>query len=235
MPLLLDGASKQAETFLDQFSHARCTEHVLQEKLGRNRHVENREESSFDYLAIMTNTGGELSVDESRLVLKQNERKPLNPPPLLVTNGFATLFLILHPYYQYGFAFTDEGEETVEGHRLRKVGFTHIHGSRSPAVLVLRGREFPLDLTGTIWLDEATAAVTHIFASFASSMEDIGMKTLLCEIRYAEVGLKNAPDVLFPSVARVEVETPRQHWRNTHEFSGYQLFSVSSEEIPAKP
>jgi hypothetical protein len=34
----------------------------------------------------------------------------------------------------------------------------------------------------------------------------------------------------LPSVASVEVETLRQHWRNVHHFTGYQHFDVSVEE-----
>ena len=34
----------------------------------------------------------------------------------------------------------------------------------------------------------------------------------------------------FPAEASVEVETPRQHWRNTHRFVDYKRFSVDTEE-----
>ena len=34
----------------------------------------------------------------------------------------------------------------------------------------------------------------------------------------------------FPTQARVEVETPRQHWRNLHQFTAYKKFSVTTEE-----
>jgi hypothetical protein len=34
----------------------------------------------------------------------------------------------------------------------------------------------------------------------------------------------------FPADAQVEVETERQHWRNTHVFTDYKRFSVSTEE-----
>jgi len=30
--------------------------------------------------------------------------------------------------------------------------------------------------------------------------------------------------------ATIEVETTRQHWRNTHRFSDYKRFSVSTQE-----
>ena len=34
----------------------------------------------------------------------------------------------------------------------------------------------------------------------------------------------------FPAQATVEVETQRQHWRNTHMFTDYKRFAVSTEE-----
>ena len=38
----------------------------------------------------------------------------------------------------------------------------------------------------------------------------------------------------FPTEARVEVETARQHWRNLHQFTAYKKFSVSTEEKVAQ-
>jgi len=45
------------------------------------------------------------------------------------------------------------------------------------------------------------------------------------------VPFKGSKDLYwFPAQASVEVETPRQHWRNTHNFTDYKQFSVSTEE-----
>src|SRR5215469_14402911 len=68
---LLLRTSQEVSTFVEQFSAVKCTEHVLQEKLGENNKVERKAESTYDYLVILTNTGGELSLDESRLPLRQ--------------------------------------------------------------------------------------------------------------------------------------------------------------------
>ena len=59
--------AEQVSDSLEQFSDVKCTEQVTQEKLGKEDKVELKEESTYDYLVILTNAGGELSLDESRL------------------------------------------------------------------------------------------------------------------------------------------------------------------------
>ena len=154
---------------------------------------------------------------------------------MLVSNGFATLFLVFHPYYSSGFEFTDLGAEQLDGHPFHKVQFKHIAGMRSPAALALRGREYPLDLAGVAWIDPQTGVIGKIDAGLGSSMEDIGLKSMHSEVQFQPVPFKNSKDVYwFPAQASVEVETPRQHWRNTHDFTDYKRFSVSTEEKVAE-
>jgi len=231
---LLTRTSKQVSSFLELFSDVKCTEQVRQEKLGENKKVELKTESTFDYLVILTNSGGELNLDESRLAVheaKEDKRKT----SLLVTNGFATLFLIFHPYYSNGFQFTMLEDELVDGRRFRKVAFQHIAGSRSPAALALRGREYPLELSGTALIDPDSGIITHITASVEDTMQDVGVRTLHADVQYAPVQFRELKSAYwFPADVVVEVETARQHWRNTHHFSDYKRFSVSTEEQVAK-
>jgi len=67
MQNLLAHTSQQVSALVDQFSEVKCTEQVIQEKFKRDGKTEFKEESSYDYLVILTNAGGELSLDESRL------------------------------------------------------------------------------------------------------------------------------------------------------------------------
>ena len=231
---LLSRTSKQVEGFLAQFSEVKCSEHVEQDKLNKDGKVELKEESTYDYLVILTNPGGELTLDESRLEVKQAKTDKKNRA-MLVSNGFATLFLIFHPYYSGGFQFTALEDEVVDGRRLKKVAFRHIHGSRTPAALSLRGKEYPLELSGTAVIDPQTGVITHIEAGIENTMEDVGLNLLHSEVQYAPVPFKGAKETYwFPVEASVEVETPRQHWRNVHHFSDYKQFSVSTEEQVAK-
>lgn len=230
---LLARTSKQVSLFLDEFSDVKCTETVTQLKLGKNDKIEAKQESTFDYLVILTNAGGQLNFSESRLA--ERHGKEVKNLPLLVTNGFATLFLVFHPYYEGSFQFSQQEDDFLQGKRYVRVRFEHIKGTRSPSALVLRGREYPLELTGTAWIDPVTGNVGKIVAGLDGGLDDLGLQMLRSEVEYAPVPLRDAKQAYwFPSVATIEVETPRQHWRNTHRFTDYKQFSVSTEEVIAK-
>jgi len=228
---ILDRASQRVSDFLDQFSNVKCVEQVTQTKLKPNGKVELEEQSTFDYLVILTNAGGDLSLDESRLPVKQATADRKKDISMLLSNGFGTLFLVFHPYYAGSFKFTDAGSEMVEGHNARKVHFVHTRNTRSIAALALRGREYPLELSGDAWVDPETGNILRMEAGISSTLEDVGMKTLASSVRFAPIAFsKDQPVYWFPSEAVVEVETPKQHWRNTHRFNGYKQFSVTTEE-----
>jgi hypothetical protein len=234
---ILDRASQRVSGFLDQFSNVKCTEQVTQEKFKPNGKVEIDQQSTYDYLVILTNAGGDLSLNESRLPVKEAKVNRRQPISMLLSNGFATLFLVFHPYYINGFEFTDAGNETIDGHLARKLNFQHVPNTRSVAALALRGREYPLEISGTAWIDPQTGDILRIEAGIGSTLEDIGMKTLQTSVRFAPVAFskdKDQPVYWFPSEAIVEVETPKQHWRNTHRFTTYKQFSVSTEEHVAQ-
>lgn len=227
---LLSRTSTQVTGFLDQFSDVKCTEQVKQEKIDKDGKVELKEESTYDYLVILTNPGGEVTLNESRLPLHESKADKKNRP-LLVSNGFATLFLVFHPYYAQSFTFAQLPDEVLDGQRFSKVSFAHISGMRSPAALALRGREYPLELSGTAWIDPQSGVIVKIVAGIANSLEDVGLKSLQSEVTFAPAPFRDMKDPYwFPVVATVEVETPRQHWRNTHRFTDYKRFSVSTEE-----
>ncbi|HSB76700.1 MAG TPA: hypothetical protein VLC12_13675 [Terriglobales bacterium] len=227
---LLQRAGEETSRFLEQFSDVKCTEQVTQEKLDPKGKVEARQESTFDYLAILTSAGGGLNLSESRLPVKTGKKADKNVS-LLVSNGFATLFLVFHPYYQGSFQFSDLGEEAVGGRQLERVGFRHIAGTRSPMAMVLRGREYPLDLEGRAWIEPASGAVIKITAGLESGLPDLGLQQMQSEVEFAPVSFRDVAETSwFPVVATIDVETPKQHWRNVHRFTDYKRFSVSTEE-----
>lgn len=227
---LLARATNQTSGFLDQFSDVKCTEQVRQEKLGKDNKVEIKEDSTYDYLLILSNAGGELNLSESRIPVHEAKRDRKNTS-MLLSNGFSTLFLVFHPYYADAFRFHLDGQETIDGRILEKVVFQHVPGMKSPAALALRGREYPLELSGTAWIESQSGSIARIEAEIGDSLADVGLKSLNSEIDFAPVPFGDSKVVYwFPMQARIEVETPRQHWRNLHQFSAYKKFSVSTEE-----
>ena len=233
---LLQRTGDEMTSYVEKFSDVKCTEMVTQEKFKHDgsTKVELKEQSTYDYLVILTNSGGELNLSESRLAVKES-KDDKKKRSMLVSNGFATLFLVFHPTYANSFVFTPLEDEVVDGRRLTKVGFRHIPGTKTPAALALRGKEYPLDLSGVAWIDPDTAVITKITAGIDKTLEDVGLKALRSEVEFAPVPFQDMKrDYWFPSRASVDVETPRQHWRNTHDFSNYKRFSVSTAEVADK-
>jgi hypothetical protein len=226
---ILRHEAEAAERFWDTFPDVDSTEKVLQTKLGPNGKIIYEQETQYDYLILVGGAGEDFGVNESRLLQKQ-EGKTKNIP-LLITNGFSMIVLILHPWFQGSFEFTRLPDETVDGESLIRLHFRHIRGTRSPSALQLRGRTYPLEWEGTAWLDSRTWAVHRIAAALATPMDDIGLHELHCDVRYTPVRFSTATEPYWlPQTAEVEAQTPRQHWRNLHQFTDYKRFSTDAKE-----
>ena len=232
---VLERTGKQVSAFLDLISETNCTERVLQEKIAGSGKVIEKQESTFEYLIILSTSDGELSLVESRIAPEDAKQHKKTRPPLLISNGFSTLFLIFHPYYVASFQFEREGEEALNGRPTIKIHFQHIPGMRSPAALAVRGREYPLELSGTAWIDPVTGTIVKLTANVDSGMQDVGLRTLHSEVRFSPVTFHDSPEAFWlPAQATVEVETRHQHWRNTHQFSQYRRFAVDTKQQVAK-
>lgn len=232
---LLQRASGNVSAFLDLISEVNCTEHLTQERIGENGKSLERRESSYDYLVLLSNPGGEINLVESR-VAADSKKNPNDKSPLLLSNGFSMLLLIFHPYYSGAFQFSLAGQETDHEQTLTKVNFQHIPGMRSPAALAVRGREYPLDVSGTAWIEPRTGVIKRITATIGTAMEDVGLRAMRSDVDYAPVSFQTTPGTYWlPAHATVEVESRHQHWRNIHVFSGYKRFSVNTKEQVSEP
>ena len=226
---LVDRAQKQVVDYIGKIADLHCIEDVVQEKLKPNGGTELSSKSQYDYFLYMQGNSYDFQLSESRLEV--GTQKPPHEP-LLLTNGFSTLLLVFHPYYRNGFEFTAGPGETLEGRPVVPVHFSHILGARTPAALAMRGREFPLELEGTAWLDAQSGQVVRMDAGLEHEMSDVGMKALKIRVDYMP-SPKPSDHFMVPAKAVVDLQTPRQHWRNTHTFHNYKLFSTEATQDPA--
>lgn len=228
-PDIVERTTKQVAEFLDEISDVKCSEQVTQTKLDKNGHTIYSERNTFDYFVLLQGTGDDLLLNESRLADKHTEQRNKKNLPMLITNGFSMLMLIFHPYYRNSFEFQTMPDEIQDGHRLARVHFTHVRGTRTPVALAVRGREFPLEIRGDAWIDPESAQVARIQLDLVQDMSDVGLKTIAAEITYAPLQLPGWKQAYrFPNVATVDVETLRQRWRNVHTFTRYKRFVVDA-------
>ncbi len=225
---LVDQAQKQVVAYVGKLADLHCTEDVLQEKLKPNGGTELSSKSQYDYFLYMQGNSYDFQLSESRLEIGTQKQAH---QPLLLTNGFSTLLLVFHPYYRNAFEFTAGPSEAIDGRSVIPVHFAHIEGARTPAALALRGREFPLELEGTAWLDSHSGQVVRMDAGLEHEMTDVGMKSLRIRVDYMP-SPKASDHFMVPARAVVDLQTPKQRWRNTHTFHNYKLFSTEANQDP---
>ncbi len=229
-------ARQTVEKFFEQAANVVCAENVTQAMVGKNGKANYREESVFDYQLQGNPNSGSLKLVESRDTRKAAFRD--SGRTLLITNGFTSMLLIIHPSYETSYTFEPGGEETVDGVTYARIRFAAVPGASSPAALQLRGKNYPLPLSGTIWIEPQSGAVAKLVASMDSSLSDLGLQSMRSEIHYATVHFHDPEESYWmPVSAIIDVETQRQHWRNIHRFTGYKRFraTIQVEELGAKP
>jgi hypothetical protein len=225
----LDRARDRVQTFFDQFSNVACTESVTQIVMGKNGKPAYRENSAYDYQFLATADGDAVKVSESR-----NTRNPSFRDPgrtLLITSGFASILLVVHPMYEGSYTFEPAGEESIQGVTLERIRFTPVAGTTSPAALRLRGKNYPLPLSGTLWIDPQNGVIARLEAQVDSSLSDLGLSGMRSEVRYVAHTFHGPEETVWiPESAVIDVETPHQHWRNLHRFTDYKRFNVDVHE-----
>jgi len=229
-------ARKTVEKYFQQAANVVCTENVTQAVVGKNGKAEYREESVFDYQLQANTNSGSLKLVESRDTRKAAFRDSART--LLITNGFTSMLLIIHPAYESSYTFEPAGEETIDGATFAKINFKPVPGASSPAAFQLRGQSYPIPLAGTIWIEEQTGAVAKLIASVDNSLNDLGLQGMRSEIHYATVHFHDPEESYWmPISAVIDVETPRRHWRNIHRFAGYKRFraTIQVEEAQKTP
>jgi len=210
-----------------------CAESVTQAILGKNDKPFYHEDSTYDYQLRASNDSGTLKLVESRETRKPAYRDPGRA--LLITNGFTSMLLILHSDYEGSYTFELDGDETADGITLSRIHFKAIPGASSPAAMQLRGRSYPIPLSGTLWIDSKTGAVAKLVASVDASMSDLGLQGMRSEIHYGLMQFHNPDEAYWmPISATIDVRTARQHWRNVHHFGNCKRFRATIKIDPEK-
>lgn len=225
---LVAKAHAAMEQFVDQFSVLRYEEDIAQQKLKSKTSdkVAYQQETVFDSIVRMRFEEGKLRVEEQRLM----EKRPVHVQsrPLLSTYGFSTLAMIFHPYYESSFRFTESGEDMLQGKALARVRFEHTPGTPSPLLYQMINQDRPVELTGTAWIDPATGQIYRVEAETGSTLSDMGMQSIRADVVYGPVVLQGETNPQWlPVSATIDLETPRQHWRNIHHFTDYRKYRVA--------
>ena len=126
------------------------------------------------------------------------------------------------------------GDEGDPGRKLARVAFIPRNGAPSPAILAVKGRDYPIAWEGTAWIEIASASVIRLEAHWKDPSEDLGIRSLSSEVQYLPIAFRGQSQPYWlPVMAKIDVRTQHQHWRNIHQFSRHRLFNVDAESTVA--
>ena len=224
---LLSRTQAATQKFFDDFALMRYDEYMTQAKLRENGKVDFQRQTVFDSIIRMRFEEGNLLVDEQQITIHPPQH--VDARPLLSTRGFSALAMVFHPYYASAFQFTIGEPDQMQGKVLQRINFVHIPDKPSPWLYQILGGDRPLDLSGTAWVDLVTGEIYKIEAWVDPTSTDLAFKELRAELDYAPVLLRDetAPRLL-PDKATIDLETPRQHWRNTYSYQDYRRYRVAA-------
>ena len=110
-------ARRSIEKYFEQATNVVCLESVTHSILNKDGKSIYKEESSFEDQLQSPGQTGALHLVESRTTRKASFRDPGRT--LLITTGFSSMLLIVHPDYEPSYTFENSGELSASSVRLR--------------------------------------------------------------------------------------------------------------------
>ena len=222
----VESASRAAERFWDQFTAVQSIERVTQSKLEPDGKVISSRNLEFDYVASLKPKAAGVAVEESRV--PRSREAPETKASFLLASGFPALLLMFHPDFRDKFEFSESTPGNTPAGVVR-VAFRSKPDHHSMSAFRLNGNLYPILWKGYAWIDGSTGNVMRIEASLDSPMTEIGVSELRAEVEYKSTPLRdNEQTYMLPVRATVWLRTPKQQWRDIHEFSAYRAFTVTT-------
>lgn len=233
LPGILKSVGSNVAALFTDFPNTISVEQIRQERLRSNGKVQEQLDQKYEYLLVARPEDQGLGLEEyrgdstgARAVVKGLQGG------FMLTSGFASAALIFHPAYQSGSSFRYLGHESMDGHDTDVVAFAQ---KPSTARMVER---FNADddsvlilVQGVAWIDAATHEIVRMRTDLLKPQPKVRLERQTTEIQFGEVRFKEISKPFWlPRDVTVTVEWKGHNYRNLHEYSGFRLFNVNTNE-----
>jgi tetratricopeptide (TPR) repeat protein len=154
----------------------------------------------------------------------------------MVTSGFVTSLIILHPELQARTNYRFLGSQPLAGQLTYVIGFAQKPGMSIPlGKFIVSQNVTSVYLQGIAWIS-ADHRVLRLRTDLLSPVPKLSLVRQTSEIDYRPYHFLSSPTTFFlPSRVTVSVEWGRKRLRNEHTFSKFQLFNVDVHEEGGVP
>jgi hypothetical protein len=235
LPGVLEQASERAAELVENLQNFTAREEVQSELLDDLGAVLGAQSGTFDYLVDFKFQGAGLIVNETR-----NLTGGAGPLPGSVEDaGLPAIALIFLPVYQNDYDLRCEGLGQWSGQPAWVIHFQQRKG-RPSRTRSFRTHDavYPARLKGRAWIAADSYQILHIETNLTQAVPLIQLRGEAVSIDYAPVQFHSQDVKLWlPHAAEVFSDFGERRFHVRHDFSNFQLFSVSvhSVEKPKPP
>jgi len=235
---ILSGVGETVAEFFANFPNTSSVEEIHQEKLRRKQKVDAALDQKFRYLCLTPTEDWGLGFNEYRADAWGRRAWPQGMKDgFMLTSGFASAGLVLHPGYQSQADFRYLGRQKVNGRDAYVIAF-----AQQPTKAKLNGafKHGETSVTtfsqGLAWIDSQSYQITRLRTDLLKPLPEINLERETTEIAFSEVHFKGvAAGFWLPQQVTVAVDWDGKHFRNEHRYSEFKLFNVEATEKIRKP
>jgi len=237
LPMVLEHVGQTVTLLFHDFPQIACDEEVFSEVHPDQRYGTLRNLAEFRYIAIPRPMGDFPGFEEYRTDLKGN---PLDAARLsdlfLITSNYISSYLYLSPADQPSSRFRHFGVQSIRGRKCHVVGFAQ-EPERVRRVGTFRFQDelVVLLVQGLVWIDSETFQVMRIKTWLLAPRTDIGLEVHTSTVDFYPVHPSGFGRVLWlPRDVEVVANYRGRWFKNTHRYSNFKLFRVTSTIKPSE-
>ncbi len=234
---ILAAAGKNVAALYHGFQDSISLEEVRQQQLRHNGKVSNEAVEKFRYLCLMPHDPHVPGFTEYRKSANPawRARDALNGRYML-TSGFVSAALVIHPDYQSGSEFRYLGRQRIDGHETYVVAFAQIPiKAKLVGSFTIGKHSAPTFQQGLVWIDAQNYQIVRLLTDLLKPLPEVRLSKETTRIDYQEVYFKQLAQRLWlPKDVTVTVNWGGKTLRNDHQYSDFKLFNVGADENIAK-
>lgn len=256
---ILGRVGNNVRQFFAEFPDITSHEHITMERLGPGGRIEFWRDETFRYLAVARPGQAVSTLEEYRT---DKSGKPVQPTGLtqgfVVTKGFASAAIYLHPALQPDSSFRYLGKQKLDRRDTDVIAFAQRPAwAGLPIEVSIGGRTASLLVQGLLWIDPANYQIVRMRTDLLAPCPYLGLMGATTVITFRRVRFQEMPETVLWLPRKVTVTTKwegngytertsalygtnglttviarhRQQltFRNIHRYSHYRLFGSKSK------
>ena len=242
LPEMLGEVGARVRRFFDDFPNTACTEQIRSGPCSMSRgNCVVTFEAQYQYLLLGRPANGQRVMTEYRADKRgrpvetiRTAKGGIEYAPML-TYGFAAAPLLhFHPQNGAASRFRYFGRQVVGGIQTEVIGFAEIPGEYCcPAKFHMGNRDVSVFVQGLAWVDATTHQILRIRTSLLMPRSDVGLEEQTTQVEFRAIQLPEITTAFWlPGRVTVDIwfrqGVRRAHFRNTHSYSKFKLFRVTS-------